>query len=143
MSRQAGYRSVSYLSSSAFVSPNISIGENTFVFENNTIQHLCQLEDNVILWSGNHVGHRSVIRKNCFISSHVVISGFCDIGDNCFVGVNSTIGNNLTIGKDCTIGAGSIITSDLLENSSIAPPKSPVRENISRRLWKVRDNGMD
>ena len=33
--------------------------------------------NNTIIWSGNHIGHHSKIGNNCFISSHVVVSGFC------------------------------------------------------------------
>ena len=69
-----GYRCASHISPYAFVSPNADIGANVFVFEHNVIQHRCILEDNVILWSGNHIGHDSVICKNCFVASHVVIS---------------------------------------------------------------------
>ena len=38
------------------------------------------------LWSGNHIGHHSVIEDNVFVSSHVVISGGVTIGDGCFLG---------------------------------------------------------
>ena len=137
--RESGYDTVSYVSSHAFVADNVDIGGNVFVFEDNTVQHRCCLEDNVILWSGNHIGHSSVIRQNCFISSHVVVSGGCDIGANSFVGVNATIGNDLTIGSDCTIGAGAVITRSVPENSVVAPTHSAVRENASRRLWKVQE----
>ena len=135
----AGYRCASYLSPAAFVSPNAEIGENVFVFENNVIQHRCKLEDNVILWSGNHIGHSAVVRQNSFISSHVVVSGLCDIGENCFIGVNAAIGNGVKIGRDCTIGAGARIVRDMPDNAAVQPEASPVRENISRRLWKIRE----
>ena len=137
--RAAGYRCVSYISSAAFVSPDVEIGENVFIFENNVVQHFCKLENNVILWSGNHIGHRSIIRKNCFIASHVVVSGLCEIGENCFIGVNAAIGNGISLGRDCTIGAGAVITRDVPENAAVQPEQSPVRENISRRLWRVRE----
>jgi acyl-[acyl carrier protein]--UDP-N-acetylglucosamine O-acyltransferase len=66
------------------------IGENCFIFEDNTIQPFVRIEDNVILWSGNHIGHHSTIKSHNFISSHVVVSGQCTIEPNCFIGVNST-----------------------------------------------------
>jgi acetyltransferase-like isoleucine patch superfamily enzyme len=72
-----GYTCVSYVSSQAFVWQNVQIGENTFIFESNVLQHGVRVGDNVILWSGNHVGHQTVIENDCFITSHVVISGFC------------------------------------------------------------------
>ena len=52
------------------------IGENCFIFEDNTIQPFVVVEDNVILWSGNHIGHHSVIKNHNFVSSHVVIDDY-------------------------------------------------------------------
>ena len=58
---------------------------------------------------GNHIGHHSTLGDNCFVSSHVVISGYCNIGRNCFLGVNSAISNNTNIAEDCWIGPGVVI----------------------------------
>jgi len=68
------------------------------------------------MWSGNHIGHHTKIGDNCFLSSHVVVSGLCKIGKNCFLGVNSTIANDLTIGDSCVIGAASNIVKDAVSN---------------------------
>ena len=105
-----GYDLVSYVSTRAFVWHNVVVGSNCFVFENNVLQYHVVLEDGVILWSGNHVGHRSRIRKHTFMTSHVVVSGYCDIGENCFLGVNASIADHTTIAHDCVIGMGAVIT---------------------------------
>jgi sugar O-acyltransferase (sialic acid O-acetyltransferase NeuD family) len=134
-----GYKCASYLSSRAFVWHNVQIGENCFVFENNTIQPFVRIENNVTLWSGNHIGHRTVIRENCFVSSHVVISGFCDIGENCFLGVNSTIINNITLGKDCFIGAGALIQKSV-DAGRVYQAESTMPSSVgSLRLFKIRE----
>lgn len=104
-----GYILASYVSSRAFVWRNVKLGEHCFIFENNVVQPFVKVGANVVMWSGNHIGHHSTIRDNCFISSHVVVSGFCDIGENCFMGVNATVANNVTIGRDNLIGAGATI----------------------------------
>src|SRR5262249_35529049 len=72
--RNKGYTPVSYINSRAFVWRNAKIGANCFIFENNVIQYHVEIGDNVVLWSGNHVDHRSILRDNCSVSSHVVIS---------------------------------------------------------------------
>jgi hypothetical protein len=48
-----GYRLASYLCSKSVTWPDLVIGENCFVLENQTIQPTCRLGDNVYLWSGN------------------------------------------------------------------------------------------
>ncbi|MFM0029600.1 acetyltransferase [Paraburkholderia madseniana] len=110
--RAAGYRCVSYVSSRATVFPDLHIGDNCFILEDNTIQPFATIGNNVTLWSGNHIGHHSVIEDHCFISSHVVVSGGVKIGANSFVGVNSTIRDHVAIGARCVIGAGSLLDRD-------------------------------
>ncbi|VVE39694.1 sugar O-acyltransferase [Pandoraea capi] len=107
-----GYSFATYVSSRAFVWRNATIGENSFIFEMNTIQPFVTIGNNCILWSGNHVGHRSVIHDNCFVTSHAVISGYCDIGSGTFIGVNATLNDNVRIAENCLIAAGSHIAKD-------------------------------
>jgi sugar O-acyltransferase (sialic acid O-acetyltransferase NeuD family) len=111
--KEQGFDCVSYVSSQAFVWRNVELGENVFIFENNVLQHHVRIEDNVVLWSGNHVGHRTVIRAHSFVSSHVVLSGFCDIGESSFLGVNSTFVDGVATGSDVVVGAGAVVTGDL------------------------------
>lgn len=117
--KQYGYKCATYISSHAFVWRNVTVGENTFIFEDNTIQHCAQIGNNCILWSGNHVGHRSVIEDNCWLTSHDVVSGFCRIGRNSFLGVNVSIGDRVTIAEDSVIGAGSVTVKNLEEKGCV------------------------
>lgn len=117
--RRKGFALASYVSSSAFVWRNVTLGEHVFIFEDNTIQPFVSIGNNVVLWSGNHIGHHSTVGDNCFISSHVVVSGGVNIGKNCFIGVNSTINNAITIGDDCLLASGALIVKDIPENSMV------------------------
>jgi sugar O-acyltransferase (sialic acid O-acetyltransferase NeuD family) len=89
-----------------------SIGENCFVFEDNTLQPFVTIGNDVILWSGNHIGHHSTIGDHCYITSHVVVSGHCRIEPYCFLGVNATLRDSITIAERCVIGAGALIMKD-------------------------------
>jgi len=108
-----GYCIANYVSSRASVLNDGRIGENCFIFEDNTIQPFVTIGNNVTLWSGNHIGHHSTIRDHCFIASHVVISGGVDIGEQSFVGVNATLRDHIKIGEKCVIGAGTLILADV------------------------------
>lgn len=137
--KQKGFSAATYVSSRAFVWRNVEIGENCFIFENNVLQHYVKVGNNVILWSGNHIGHRSTIKDNCYISSHVVISGYCEIGENCFLGVNSCLGDNLTIAKDCIIGAGAVVVKNTEERKVyIGNPARPMDKD-SFTIFKVQE----
>lgn len=127
--KSLGYSCASYVSSKAFVWHNVEIGENSFIFENNTLQYHVKIGNNVILWSGNHVGHRTVIEDNCFLTSHVVISGYCHIGKNSFIGVNATIGDYVNIAEDVFLAASSVTVKGLDQKGYIymGSPAKPQR----------------
>jgi len=107
--RAKGYELVTYISSKCTHWPGLKIGDNCFVFEDNTIQSFVTIGSNNIIWSGNHIGHHVSIGDHCFITSHVVISGHCKVGSYNFIGVNSTIRDKVHIGDSCIIGAGALI----------------------------------
>lgn len=110
--KASGYPIASYVSSRASVLNGGRIGENCFIFEDNTIQPFSSIGDNVTLWSGNHIGHHSVIGSHTFIASQVVVSGGVEIGEQCFIGVNVTLRDHIKIGDRCVIGAGALILAD-------------------------------
>lgn len=107
--RDKGYDLLSYLCSKASHWGDTVLGDNVFIFEDNTIQPFVTIGNGTILWSGNHIGHHSEIGANCFITSHVVVSGHCRVGDRCFIGVNATIADDTAIGDDNLIGPGALI----------------------------------
>jgi len=136
--KSKGYKLASYVSSRAFVWRDVEIGENCFIFENNTLQYRTKIGNNVTLWSGNHIGHRSVIGDNCFIASQVTISGFCQVGESCFIGVNASLVNNIKIAKDCIIGAGSVVLNDTFEGLVyVGNPAHPLPNRTSFQALNV------
>lgn len=134
-----GYRLASYVSPRAFVWRNVALGEHCFVFEDNTVQPFVQIGDNVVLWSGNHIGHHSVIRNNCFVSSHVVISGFCEVGENSFLGVNCTLANNVRLGRDTWIGPGVTISRDCEAGALFSLPAVEASRVTSTRFFRIKE----
>ncbi len=134
--KSMGYNFVSYLSprTSCF---SKSIGENCFIFEDNTIQPFVRIGNNVTLWSGNHIGHHSVIEDHCFLTSHVVVSGGVQVGERAFIGVNATIRDAVTIGSDSMIGAGAVVTRNLPPKSVLRAPKSELKAFESDQLRRV------
>lgn len=110
--KEMGYKLVSFISSRATVLNEGRIGENCFILEDSTIQPFVTIGNNVTLWSGNFIGHHSVIHDHTFISSHVVVSGGVEIGEQCFVGVNATLRNHIKIGDRCVVGAGALLLAN-------------------------------
>lgn len=132
-----GYRLASFVSPRAFVWRNVTIGEHCFVFEDNTVQPFVSIGDNVVLWSGNHVGHHSVIEANCFVASHVVISGFCTIGASSFLGVNATIANNVRVGRDNWVGPNVAVMKDTADGALFKTEQPEPARVSAPRFFKV------
>lgn len=137
--KEKGYKLASYVSSSAFVWRNVKLGENCFIFEDNTVQPFVEISSGTILWSGNHIGHHSKIGECCFVSSHVVISGHCEIGDYSFLGVNSTISNNVIIGKDNWISPSVCLLKDTEENAIYKSIQSEKSRMPAKKYFKIKD----
>jgi sugar O-acyltransferase (sialic acid O-acetyltransferase NeuD family) len=135
-----GYVPASYVSSRAFVWRNVQLGEHCFIFEDNIIQPFVRIANNVVLWSGNHIGHHTVIHEHCFIASHVVISGFCEIGRNSFLGVNSTVANNVTIGEDNWLGPSVTIMRNTGPNQLFRVEQMEPSRVSASRFFKLSDH---
>ena len=120
--REAVFDNFKHLPLLSYLSPHAQImtediGLNAFILENNVVQPGTVLGNNVMLWSGNHIGHGSHIGDHTYFSSHVVLSGHCRVGKRCFFGVNAAVKDFTTIGDDCFITMGAIVTKDMPDGS--------------------------
>lgn len=113
--KKKGYELISYVSSKATTFPGFTCGDNCFILEDNTIQPFVKIGNNVVLWSGNHIGHGTVIKDHVMITSHVVISGCCTVGDFSFLGVNATVRDETVIAAETLVGMGATILKDTKE----------------------------
>lgn len=138
--KEMGYELVSYVSSKAFIWRNVKLGDNCFILEDNTLQPFTEVGNNVVMWSGNHLGHRSVIKDHCFIASHCVISGFCEIGKHSFIGVNATLENDVKIGEDSFIGAGALVRKNTDNKSFLQETVTDLAKIDTHRLFKVKND---
>lgn len=104
-----GYGMISYISSRISMFDNV-IGDNCFILEDNTLQPFTSIGNNVVMWSGNHIGHHGRIDDHVSFTSHVVLSGHCVVEPYCFFGVNATIRDRVTIAEGTLVGMGASIT---------------------------------
>ena len=116
--KDKGYDLISYVSSKASIF-NTVIGENCFILENNTIQPYVNIGNNVILWSGNHIGHHGKIKDHVFFTSQVVMSGHCIVHSHCWLGVNSTLRDFCELAKGTFVAMGACVTAKTTEEYGI------------------------
>lgn len=136
--KDAGYELVNYVSSKATVWPDLVIGDNCFILEDQTIQPTVTIGNNVVLWSGNHIGHGSQIADHTYLASHVVVSGHCKIGQRCFFGVNATLKDFLVIGDDVFIGMDASVTKDVKDGAVVLGSASTILEKDDRKARALK-----
>jgi sugar O-acyltransferase (sialic acid O-acetyltransferase NeuD family) len=132
--KQLGYQLVSYVSSKATTWPDFKCGDNCFILEDNTIQPFVRIGNNVVMWSGNHVGHHTTINDHVMITSHVVISGRCTIGEYCFLGVNSSVRDETDVAHDTLVGMDVGIVRDTNEYEIYRTPPLDAERVKSNQL---------
>lgn len=133
--RSKGYQMISYISSRATVLNGDAIGDNCFILEDNTIQPFVKIGNNVVLWSGNHIGHHSEIKDHVTFTSHVVMSGHCTIGENCFLGVNATLRDGIFLEKGTLVAMAAAITKNTEEWSVyIGNPAKKIEGKLSSSI---------
>ena len=123
-----------YISTRCTFLTQIPTGDNCFILEDNTVQPFVKIGNDVVLWSGNHIGHDVTIEDHNFITSHVVVSGFVTIKRNCFIGVNATIRDAITIASETLIAAGAIIMKDTEEKGVYLPARSTLFDKKSDEI---------
>lgn len=122
--KERGYTLVSYVSTKCTFLSEEPPGDNCFILEDNTIQPFVKIGNDVTMWSGNHIGHDSVIADHCFITSHVVVSGHVRVGAYSFIGVNATLRNSIEIAPETLVGAGAIIMKNTKPKGVYVPERT-------------------
>jgi sugar O-acyltransferase (sialic acid O-acetyltransferase NeuD family) len=135
--RAKGYSFVSYVASNISRLEELQVGQNCFILENQTLNFDVKIGDNVVMWSGNHVGDRSTIGDHVWISSQVAIGGDVTIGTSCFIGMHATIGHGVSIGDMNFIGAGSLITKNTKNDAVYVQPSTKALQMDSKDFARI------
>lgn len=120
--KSKGYRFISYVHSQAYSLEPLRVGENCFILDHQIFNLDVRIGDDVTIWSGSHIGDRTVIGDHAWISSHVTLSGDVAVGEYCFLGVNSSVSNNMKLGASTFVGAQALVTKDTDEGAVLVAP---------------------
>jgi len=133
-----GYTLPSYICSKSVFWPDLKIGDNCLVLENQTIQPTVEIGNNVMIWSGNHLGHGCKIMDHTYLSSHICISGHTVIGEQCFVGVNSTFKDFIKVGNRVFVTMGADVVKDVPDDAVVMPSPSKILPIEDELAFKIR-----
>lgn len=139
-------RPFSTLYAGSEIGDDFQTGQGVSIREENIIGNNVSVGTNSVLEFGNRIGENSRIHSNCFlemvtigryvfVGPHVVFTddphpmgcprykeckGGVVVEDYARIGANTTILPGVRIGRNSLIGAGSVVTSDVPENSVAA-----------------------
>lgn len=132
-----GYRFISYVHSTNDIREKGTVGENCFILERQTANYDCAIGNNVMMWSGCHIGDGARIGDNCFLGSHVVVNGFVEVGAGCYLASNCTIAHRIKVGAQSFIGANALVGADTAERSVHVSEPTAALAMDSRRFLKL------
>lgn len=108
--RAMGYALPAYIHPDSGLPKDCVYGDNCFIMNQVHIHPQVTLGNNVFVWSGAMIGHHSSVADNCWLTSGCNVSGVVTLGPNSFLAVNSTVAHSVRVGSDCFIGANALVT---------------------------------
>jgi sugar O-acyltransferase (sialic acid O-acetyltransferase NeuD family) len=116
-SKEMGYQLINFISPSAILHPETTLGDNSFIGHYSVVSPDATVGNNVIIGNSCTIGHDVHVADHCFLSPCVSVSGSVEIGSCSFLGTSATIRNKVSIGKECVIGAGAVILESTKDGS--------------------------
>ncbi|RJR40132.1 MAG: acetyltransferase [Desulfobacteraceae bacterium] len=137
--KSKGYSFVNYVSSRAYSLEPLVVGENCFILDGQCINLDVSIGNNVVMWSCNQIGDKTVIGDHVWISSHATIAGDVIIEEYSFLGINVSVANHVTIEPETFIGAGAFIAQNTTRGGVYVSPETKCFSKDSLTFMKVME----
>ena len=114
----------------AYLMEDVLIKKNVIIHEHSYIGYRTELHDGVII-DGANLAHHNVIKDCSEIVCGAVLGGNVTIGRFTRVYLGAIIKNRIRVGENSIVGAGSVVLSDVNDNTIVAqkPGKMILRRN--------------
>jgi acetyltransferase-like isoleucine patch superfamily enzyme len=132
-----GYSFANYIHSSNEWRGKATIAENCFILDRQSFNLETAVGNNVVMWSGCHLGDGSRIEDDCFLAAQVVINGSSAIGQGSYLASNCTIANGVEVGTQTFVGANALIGKSTAERSVHVVEPTPALEMDSLRFIRL------
>lgn len=99
ISKYASIDEGAFVAPGAIVNPRATVGKFSILNTKAVVEHDCAISD------GAH------------ISPNAALGGTVTVGERTWIGIGACVKNNISIGSDCVIGAGSVVVSNIPDNS--------------------------
>jgi sugar O-acyltransferase (sialic acid O-acetyltransferase NeuD family) len=102
-------------SPTAIVNEEVILGNATVVMDAAVINSGTSIGDCCIINTHSTVEHDCQVGNNVHIAPSALLNGGVSVGDNALIGAGSTVVQGVHICKDCVIGAGAVVVRDIQE----------------------------
>lgn len=117
----------------AWIAPDVQLGEGTVVFAGAIIQTGSVVGRHVIISNGATIDHDCVIGDCSHLAPGVHLAGSVRVGEGAFLGIGCTVIPERKIGAWTTVGAGAVVVRDLGDDVvAYGVPARPRRPSDSR-----------
>jgi tetrahydrodipicolinate N-acetyltransferase len=125
----------------AIIRDMVEIGDNCVIMMGAVINIGAVIGERTMIDMNTVIGGRAFIGKNCHIGAGTVIAGVIEpphaqpviVGDNVVMGANAVVLEGVKIGSGCVIAAGSVVISDVPENSVVAGVPGRIIKTVDDR----------
>ncbi len=117
---EIGYHLVNAISPHAIVSPSTKLGKGIAIMAGAVINADATIDDLSIINTGVTIDHDCKIEKAVHIAPQSGLAGKVHVGEYSLLGIGCKVIPEVKIGKNVEIGAGSVVISDIADNSKVA-----------------------
>lgn len=130
-----GYNTPNFIHPSAFVSPEVTIGnKGVYILPRTVIMPWAKIHNYVMMSVNSIVSHHSELEEGTFLSFGVNFGASIHAGKYTYCGISSTIMTGVhELGENCMIGAGAVVIKDVPDNAVMA--------GVPAKVLKFRGNG--
>jgi sugar O-acyltransferase (sialic acid O-acetyltransferase NeuD family) len=117
--KSLGFDLINLIHPRACVATTAQLGCNIIVNANAVIHSYTSIADGTVVHSLANIGHNCNIGRCCNISPGAVLGGWVQLGEGSYIYLNSTVINNIKVGKHSIVGAGSMVVTDVPDNTTV------------------------
>ena len=110
--RRKGYRLGNFIASRAITYPDLSLGDNSVIYDGAVVQPFASIGSGVTIRTGAVVAHHGTIGDYCYLAPRATLGGNVTLESHCFIGLNATIVSGVTVAERCFVAAGAVVTKD-------------------------------
>jgi len=147
-----GIKAPAYISPSASITGNVSVGQDSSIWHNTTLRgdmapiligDRTNIQDGAVLHVADNLP--CVIGDDVTVGHGAIVHG-CKVGDRCLIGMGSIILNGAEIGDECVVGAGALVTEGKKiprRSLVVGSPAKVVRAISDEDLVKILENAAE